>query len=135
MDNELKEMLTAMNQNIITMGKDIKRIDDKVDTLSNKVETISSDMEVMRSDMAIMRTDINRIDTNVTELKQRVTRIELTLENEVIPSIKRVAEGHFDLHRNLSNIQASIEIIEGKNELYDIYLKHHSNEIRKLQPV
>ena len=37
----------------------------------------------------------------MSNIESKVTNIELTLENEICVNIKRVAEGHLDLSRNL----------------------------------
>lgn len=49
-------------------------------------------------------TDSEKLDLlldKVGMIESKVTNIELTLENEIRTNIKRVAEGHLDLSRNL----------------------------------
>lgn len=49
-------------------------------------------------------TDSEKLDLlleKVGTIENKVSNIELTLENEIRTNIKRVAEGHLDISRNL----------------------------------
>lgn len=49
-------------------------------------------------------TDSEKLDLlleKASTIEKKVSNIELTLENEIRTNIKRVAEGHLDLSRNL----------------------------------
>ena len=84
-------------------------------------------------------TDSEKLDLILSEmqdLKQRtlnienkVTNIELTLENEISANIKRIAEGHLDLSRNLHEALK----IDSEKEMLVIRVNHLENELRKIK--
>lgn len=81
-----------------------------------------------------MRGDKNMTDSEKLDLLlQKVTSIELTIENELQPNIMRVAEGHIDLFRNLSDVKSAIELVNSKLEMNDLFIRHHDSEIKKLK--
>ena len=57
----------------------------------------------------------------------------MSIENELQINIMRVAEGHIDLFRNLTEIKGNIELMNGKMEMNDLYIRHHDSEIKKLK--
>ena len=65
----------------------------------------------------------------VSNIESKVTRIELTLENEVKVNIKRIAEGHLDLSRNLHEALK----IDNEKEMMAIRLTSVENEVRLLK--
>lgn len=44
---------------------------------------------------------ISEMKTDIQKMKNEIREISLTLENETNRNIKIIAEGHFDLSRNL----------------------------------
>lgn len=63
------------------------------------------------------------------KLENDVTDIKLTLENEIRTSIVRVAEGHFDLLRKLSETTR----IDDENEMIAIRVSMLETEMRRLR--
>lgn len=70
---------------------------EKLDLLLQKVNTLDD--------------KVNTLDADMQEVKYKVTKIDLIIENELRVSIKRVAEGHLDLSRNM------YEVMKPNNEL------------------
>lgn len=73
------------------------------------------------------------MESDITDIKQKVTSIEMTIENEMQVNIMRIAEGHIDLSRNLAEIKRNVELLDGKMEMNDLYIRHHDSEIKKLK--
>ena len=62
-------------------------------------------------------------------IEQEVSNINLVLENEIRVNIKRIAEGHIDLARNLyDTIKLSSEL-----EVLSIKVTMHDSEIREIK--
>ena len=77
-------------------------------------------------------TDSEKLDLlleKVGTIEKKVSNIELTLENEIRTNIKRVAEGHLDLSRNLHDALK----IDGEKEMMAIRLTSLENELRRLK--
>lgn len=67
---------------------------EKLDMLLLEMQGMKSEMQGMKSEMQGLKQRTENIETNVKDIK-------LVLENEIRVNIQRVAEGHFDLSRNL----------------------------------
>ena len=84
-------------------------------------------------------TDSEKLDlilSEMQELKQRTTSIEkdvkdikLTLENEIRTNIRRVAEGHLDLSRNLHDALK----IDSEKEMLAIRVNVLETELRRIK--
>ena len=83
---------------------------EKLDILLEKVSGIESDVGNLKSDIGNLKSDLQ-------DIKHKVTKIDLTLENEIRVNIKRVAEGHLDLSRNLH------EAMKPNNEIEMLSIK------------
>ncbi len=70
-------------------------------TDSQKLDLLLSGMQEMKQDVHLLKDDVWTLNQEVDIIKYQVTYLSLTLENDIRPSIQRVAEGHLDLSRNL----------------------------------
>ncbi len=109
---------------------------EKLDLILSEVQGMKSDVQGMKSDVQGLKSDVQGLKSDVQELKERVsnvetkvTNVELTLENEISVNIKRVAEGHLDLSRNLHDALK----IDGEKEMMAIRLTSLENELRRLK--
>ena len=73
----------------------------RLDLLESDVRGFRSDMVEVKEDIAELKQRVTRLEDKVTSLEQRVTGLELVIENETNVNIRRIAEGHCDLVRNL----------------------------------
>ena len=77
-------------------------------------------------------TDSEKLDLlleKVETIEKKVSNIELTLENEIRTNIKRVAEGHLDLSRNLHE---SLKI-DSEKEMLAIRVSVLETELRRIK--
>ncbi len=63
--------------------------------------TDSEKLDLILSEIQSMKTDMQELKEKVSVIENKATDIKLIIENEIRVNIKRVAEGHFDLSRNL----------------------------------
>ena len=77
-------------------------------------------------------TDSEKVDLlleKVGTIEKKVSNIELTLENEIRTNIKRVAEGHLDLSRNLHEALK----IDSEKEMLAIRVSVLETELRRIK--
>lgn len=77
-------------------------------------------------------TDSEKLDLlleKVGAIEKKVSNIELTLENEIRTNIKRVAEGHLDLSRNLHETLK----IDSEKEMLAIRVSVLETELRRIK--
>ena len=80
----------------------------RLDLLESDVRELKSGMSEIKQRVASVEQKVTELDEKVTELDQKftvldekVTGLELVIENETNVNIRRIAEGHCDLVRNL----------------------------------
>lgn len=91
-------------------------------TDSEKLDLLLAEMQDMKSDMQNVKNDLN-------DVKQKVTNIDLTLENEIRVNIRRVAEGHLDLSRNLHEALK----IDSEKEMMAVRVNILESELRRIK--
>ena len=65
------------------------------------MQGMKADMQDMKADMQDMKADIRGLKITTADLERKVTDIQLTIENEIRPNIRIIAENHLDLSRKL----------------------------------
>jgi len=83
----LEDKVTSLEQRVTGLGDKVTRLEDKVTSLEQRVTGLED--------------KVTGLGQQVTGLEQRVTGLELVIENETNVNIRRIAEGHCDLVRNL----------------------------------
>ena len=117
----------------------LQAIYNNTEELKGKMSNLEADMSELKQDVSELKQDVSTLKQDVSELKQRVssleadmTNVKLSLENEVCIDIKRVAEGHLDLSRNLQEAIKSnneFEILSVKVSLLEIDLRELKQKI------
>lgn len=93
--------MQEMKQDVHLLKDDVRTLKDDVQTLKDDVQTLTDDVRVLKDEVQTLKDDVQTLNQEVDIIKNQVTYLSLTLENDIRPSIQRVAEGHLDLSRNL----------------------------------
>ena len=100
MDKETKDMFNLILQRLDGMDKRFDAMDVRLDGMDKRFDAMDERLDIMDE----------KIDAMNTELRY----VRVRLENEIAENIKRVAEGHMDLSRNLHEAmkpQTEIEML------------------------
>ena len=81
------EKLDLILQKISGLDEKVEGIDKRVSGLDEKVDSIDK--------------RVSSLETDMKEVRQQVAKTNFVLENEIRVNIQRVAEGHFNLSRNI----------------------------------
>ena len=84
---ELKSGMSEIKQRVASVGQKVTELDQRVDSVEQKVTKLEQ--------------KVTELDQKFTVLDEKVTGLELVIENETNVNIRRIAEGHCDLVRNL----------------------------------
>ncbi len=98
-------------------------------TDSEKLDLILSEMQNMKTDIHSVKSDTQELKEKVSVIENKVVDIKLTLENEIRVNIQRVAEGHFDLSRNLHEALK----IDSEKEMLAIRVNVLETELRRIK--
>ena len=96
-ESDVKEL----KQDVATLKSEMSEVKEDVATLKSEMSEVKEDIATLKSEVSTLKCNVATLEGSVSELNQRVSSLELTIENETNVNIKRIAEGHCDLVRNL----------------------------------
>ena len=84
---ELKSGMSEIKQRVASVEQKVTELDQRVASVEQKVTKLEQ--------------KVTELDQKFTVLDEKFTGLELVIENETNVNIRRIAEGHCDLVRNL----------------------------------
>ena len=107
MDKELKEMFSLILQKLDGVDRRFESMEARLDGMDRRFESMEARLDGMDRRFDAVEARLDALDTGLRNVR-------LKLENEIAENIKRVAEGHMDLSRNLHEAmkpQTEIEML------------------------
>ena len=107
MDKELKEMFNLILQKLDGVDRRFESMEARLDGMDRRFDAVEARLDGMDRRFESMEARLDALDTGLRNVR-------LKLENEIAENIKRVAEGHMDLSRNLHEAmkpQTEIEML------------------------
>ena len=107
-------------------------LEQRIDGLDQRIGGLEQRMDSIESEMKCMHTELNdRID----RVEKKVTEVQVTIENELRPNIRIIAEGHITLNEKMQKIDFIAEDVEETKlrvELIETVVKRNGNTISRL---
>ena len=129
-DSEKLDRLLMQMQGV---KEDVQGLKEDVQGLRKDVQDLKGDVQGLKEDdVQGLRDDVQNLQKKMDILDIRVTKVELTLENEISVNIRRVAERHLDLLRNLHECVKLASDIKSKQEIQDIFIATYNNKLKML---
>ena len=101
----------------------------ELDGTKQDIGGMKQDIGGMKQEIGGMKQDIKELKENQKRFDRELKAINVTLENEVIKSIKIIAEGHLDLSRKLDEALK----FEKEREMTNLQLVQMQGEIARLK--
>ena len=98
---ELDEKVTELDQKFTVLDEKVTVLDQKFTVLDEKVTVLDQKFTVLDEKVTVLDQKFTVLDQKFTVLDEKFTGLELVIENETNVNIRRIAEGHCDLVRNL----------------------------------
>lgn len=114
MDKELKEMFNLILQKLDGVDRRFESMEARLDGMDRRFESMEARLDGMDRRFDAVEARLDAMDTRLDALDTGLRNVRLKLENEIAENIKRVAEGHMDLSRNLHEAmkpQTEIEML------------------------
>ena len=97
----VEQKVTELDQRVASVEQKVTELDDKVTGLDQKFTVLDEKVTVVDQKFTVLDQKFTVLDQKFTVLDEKVTGLELVIENETNVNIRRIAEGHCDLVRNL----------------------------------
>ena len=114
MDKETKDMFNLILQKLDGMDKRFDAMDVRLDGMDKKFDAMGVRLDGMDKRFDAMDERLDIMDEKIDAMNTELRYVRVRLENEIAENIKRVAEGHMDLSRNLHEAmkpQTEIEML------------------------
>ena len=98
---ELKSGMSEIKQRVASVEQKVTELDQRVAGVEQKVTKLEQKFTVLDEKVTVLDQKFTVLDQKFTVLDEKVTGLELVIENETNVNIRRIAEGHCDLVRNL----------------------------------
>ena len=97
----VEQKVTELDQRVAGVEQNVTELDEKVTELDQKFTVLDEKVTVLDQKFTVLDQKFTVLDQKFTVLDEKVTGLELVIENETNVNIRRIAEGHCDLVRNL----------------------------------
>jgi len=97
----VEQKVTKLEQKVTELDQRVASVEQKVTKLEQKVTELDEKVTVLDQKFTVLDQKFTVLDQKFTVLDEKVTGLELVIENETNVNIRRIAEGHCDLVRNL----------------------------------
>ena len=98
---ELDQRVAGVEQKVTKLEQKVTELDQRVAGVEQKVTELEQRVAGVEQRVAGVEQKVTELDQKFTVLDEKVTGLELVIENETNVNIRRIAEGHCDLVRNL----------------------------------
>ena len=98
---ELDQRVAGVEQKVTELDEKVTELDQKFTVLDEKVTVLDQKFTVLDEKVTVLDQKFTVLDQKFTVLDEKFTGLELVIENETNVNIRRIAEGHCDLVRNL----------------------------------
>ncbi len=98
---ELKSGMSEIKQRVASVEQKVTELDQRVASVEQKVTKLDEKVTELDQKFTVLDEKVTVLDQKFTVLDEKVTGLELVIENETNVNIRRIAEGHCDLVRNL----------------------------------
>ena len=112
MNNE--NLIQLIYDDIQEMKKQQVKTDERLDGMDKRLDGVDKRLDEMDKRFVSINVRLDSLESKVLENTEGIRRINLCLENEIRPSIMRIAEGHLDLSRKLDE---ALKIDEEKEKM------------------
>lgn len=116
---EMKKRLDGMDKRFDGIDKRLDGIDNRLDGIDNRLDGVDDRFD--------------RLESKVQENTDAIRRINLRIENEILPSIGFIADGHLDLNRKMDRLLEICEKNEKDKEAITLRLNYVEGEVSRLK--
>ncbi|MGN0377632.1 MAG: hypothetical protein ACI4ED_08355 [Suilimivivens sp.] len=129
----MDKRLDGMDERLDGIDERLDGIDERLDGMDKRLDGMDERLDGMDKRFDGMDKRFDRLEKQVQENTDAIRRVNLRIENEIIPSIGFIADGHLDLNRKMDRILETFEKNERDKEAMTLRLNHVEGEVGRLK--
>ena len=106
--SSIEDRLAALEERVTIIENRLSALEERVAIIENRLSVVEDRLSALEERVAIVEDRLSALEERVAIIENRLSAVEqdvrqikLVAENELRVNIKRIAEGHLDLSRNL----------------------------------
>ena len=130
---ENMELLQAMRQ---MMEEVVSPIYERMDKMQEELSSVKEEVASVKEEVASVKEEVASIEEEVASVKSLATKTQIAMENDVVPKIKLLFEGHTILYSRLAQLNEMERILREVQSdvlLLKNIVASHSGDIRMLK--
>ena len=130
---ENMELLQAMRQ---MMEEVVSPIYERMDKMQEELSSVKEEVASVKEEVASVKEEVASVREEVASVKSLATKTQIAMENDVVPKIKLLFEGHTILHSRLAQLNEMERILREVQSdvlLLKNIVASHSGDIRMLK--
>ena len=124
----LNSLKTDVNARFDKIDSEIGSMKSEMSSMKSDIDTMKGDITTMKSEMSSMKSDIDTMKGDIKKVEGKVTRLEIIIENDIKPDIKKLSEHQLGLREQLEEYKAQVDDRLGTSDLVNLladYSKKH----------
>lgn len=130
---ENMELLQAMRQ---MMEEVVSPIYERMDKMQEELSSVKEEVASVKEEVASVQEEVASVKEEVASVKSLATKTQIAMENDVVPKIKLLFEGHTILHSRsaqLNEMERILREVQSDVLLLKNIVASHSGDIRMLK--
>ena len=99
--SSIEDRLSALEERVAVIEDRLSALEERVAVIEDRLTVVEDRLSVVEDRLSVVEDRLSVVENRLTAVEQDIRQIKLVAENELRVNIKRIAEGHLDLSRNL----------------------------------
>ena len=100
--------------------------------ISSMIDPLREDFNSMKEDLNSMKKDLNSVKEDMQETKERVKKVELTLENKVLPRLNTIEACYISTFNRYKEHVETYDSMKQDIHVIKKVVMEHSERLQKL---
>ena len=126
---QMQDMSMQMGQ----MREHMNHMDERLDHMDERLDHMDERLDHMDERLDHMDERLDGLEQGVDELQDRTKRLELNLENNVIPRLQVIEDCYLSTYKRYSSENDKMETLQQDVDVLKTVVSLHSEQIKDLQ--
>ena len=130
------ERMDKMQEELSSVKEEVASVKEEVASVKEEVASVKEEVASVKEEVASVKEEVASIEEEVASVKSLATKTHIAMENDVVPKIKLLFEGHTILHSRLAQLNEMERILREVQSdvlLLKNIVASHSGDIRMLK--
>ena len=132
----MEEVVSPIYERMDKMQEELSSVKEEVASVKEEVASVKEEVASVKEEVASVKEEVASIEEEVASVKSLATKTQIAMENDVVPKIKLLFEGHTILHSRLAQLNEMERILREVQSdvlLLKNIVASHSGDIRMLK--